>query len=205
MAYNSCPFSSRRNCGSSGGCGRRGPCGRRVPTENMFGMNWNDWALQLSLLADHNSERDDEKQVETKVPPIRDNGNKFEIKLDVSHFSPEEFIVKIVDNYIVIECKHEEKKDEYGWISRQMTRKFSLPDDVDIEKVHSSLSSNGILTVEVPKKIFKSKEENVILIPVIHEKVEPLVNNKDSNDSHFEVIDKVDDVKTDQKQEQHNN
>jgi hypothetical protein len=32
-----------------------------------------------------------------------------------------------------------------------------------------------------------------------------LVNNKDSNDSHFEVIDKVDDVKTDQKQEQHNN
>jgi hypothetical protein len=57
----------------------------------------------------------------------------------------------------------------------------------------------------VPKKIFKSKEGNVILIPVIHEKVEPLVNNKDSNDRYFEVIDKADDAKTDPKQEQHNN
>ncbi len=205
MAFNSCPFSSHRNWGSSGVCGRRGPCCRRAPTGNMFGMNWNDWAQQLSHLADYNSGRDDEKQVETKVSPIRDNGNKFKIKLDVSHFSPEEFTVKIVDNYIVIECKHEEKKDEYGFISRQMTRKFSLPNDVDIEKVHSSLSSNGILTVEVPKKIFKSKEGNVILIPVIHEKVEPLVNNKDSNDRYFEVIDKADDAKTDPKQEQHNN
>jgi len=169
-------------------------CGRRAPFDNMFGMDWNDWNLQLSLLSDYNSSKDQLKESDTKVSPNRNDGNKFSIKLDVSHYSPEEFTVKIVDNDVVIDCKHEEKRDEYGWISRQLKRKFALPDDVDIERIECSLSSNGVLTVEVPKKFFKTKDENVILIPVIHEK--DLSNNKDGNDANFEVIDKVDEHKT---------
>jgi len=142
--FSSCPYSARRNWGHCGP-NQRG-CGRRGTNDNVFGMDWNDWNLQLSLLSDYygdndnNSAKDHHKKANTEVSPVKNDGKKFEIKLDVSHYSPEEFTVKIVDNNIVIDCKHEEKKDDYGWISRQLTCKFALPDDVDIEKVHSHLA-----------------------------------------------------------------
>ena len=142
-------------------------------------MNWDDWNMQLGLLSDLCKNRD--QRPPSQLLPIKRDINKFEIRLDLSHFSPEEFNVKIVDKELVVECKHEEKKDEFGWVSRQFTRKFALPDDVDLEKVTSTLSSAGILTVEVPKKVFQTKEENVVFIPIIHEK--DLVNTKDQNKS----------------------
>jgi crystallin alpha B len=187
-------FSSRqRHCGSN----PSGSCGRRA-LQDMFGMDWNDWNLHLSLLSD-NYVKGDEKAVNTKVSPVMNNEKKFEIKLDVSHYLPEEITVTIVDNNVVIDCKHEEKKDDYGWISREITRKFELPEDLDIEKVESSLSSNGVLTVQLPKKIFKTKEENVILIPVIHEKES--VNSEEVNDTNSGVNDAVDDGKHEQQKE----
>ena len=137
-------------------------------------MNWDDWNMQLSLMQDLINNK---PRVDTQLIPFKCDGNKFEIRLDLSHFAPEEFNVKIVDKELVIECKHDDKKDKHGFVSRQFTRKFRLPEDVELEKVKSTLSSAGILTVEVPKKIYESKSENVVYIPIIHEK--DLVNGKD--------------------------
>ncbi len=41
-----------------------------------------------------------------------------QVCLDVQQFKPEEVNVKTVDNFVVIEGKHEEKEDEHGYISR---------------------------------------------------------------------------------------
>ncbi|OWR44133.1 small heat shock protein [Danaus plexippus plexippus] len=47
---------------------------------------------------------------------IKSDKDKFQVNLDVQHFKPEEITVKTADGYIVVEGKHEEKKDEHGFI-----------------------------------------------------------------------------------------
>lgn len=74
----------------------------------------------------------------------------FQVCMDVQHFAPNEISVKTVDNSIVVEAKHEERKDEHGYISRQFCRRYDLPDGFKGEDVVSTISSDGILTVKAP-------------------------------------------------------
>lgn len=76
-----------------------------------------------------------------------------QVILDVQQFAPGEITVKTSEGAVIVEGKHEEKQDEHGFISRQFKRRYLLPKDVDIEQIVSSLSSDGILTVSVPKKV----------------------------------------------------
>lgn len=75
----------------------------------------------------------------------------FEVKLDVEHFKPEEITLKTVDNSIIIEAKHEEKKDDVGSVSRHIVRRYDLPNGFKPEQVLSNLSSDGLLTIKCPK------------------------------------------------------
>uniref|UniRef100_A0A336K7P8 CSON002823 protein n=1 Tax=Culicoides sonorensis TaxID=179676 RepID=A0A336K7P8_CULSO len=78
--------------------------------------------------------------------------NGFNFRLDVQEFKPEEITVTLKDNIVIVEGKHEERSDAHGTISRQFTRKFALPKgQVDVEKLQSNLSSDGILTINAPK------------------------------------------------------
>lgn len=78
--------------------------------------------------------------------------NKYQVILDVQQFAPNEITVKCKDGCIIVEGKHEEKQDEHGFVSRQFVRRYMLPEDHDIEKVESSLSSDGVLTISAPRK-----------------------------------------------------
>lgn len=76
----------------------------------------------------------------------------FEVNLDVEHFKPEEINVKTIDNFILVEAKHEERKEtESSYISRQIVRRYNLPEGFKLEDVTSKLSSDGILTIKCPK------------------------------------------------------
>ncbi|UYV83921.1 hypothetical protein LAZ67_X000611 [Cordylochernes scorpioides] len=83
---------------------------------------------------------------------VRNDLNKFQVRLDVSHFLPEEISVKTVDDAIVVHGKHEERPDQHGFISREFTRRYALPPDVEPNTVTSSLCADGVLLVEAPKK-----------------------------------------------------
>lgn len=101
-----------------------------------------------------------------QVVAKRDENTGFEVNVDVQQFKPEEITVKVVDNSIVVEAKHEERRDEHGYVSRQFTRRYVLPEDCDLDKVASNLSSDGVLTLFAPKKQAITSGERVI--PVIH-------------------------------------
>ena len=91
--------------------------------------------------------------------------DKFQVTLDVQQFRPEEIDVKVVDKYIVITAKHEEKPDEHGWISREFTRKYLVPEQCDVDQVQSKLSVDGVLTITAPRKDKpQAKNERVIKI-----------------------------------------
>ncbi|KAL7303727.1 hypothetical protein TKK_0003860 [Trichogramma kaykai] len=99
------------------------------------------------------------------VSTVEADKDKFQVTLDVQQFKPEEIDVKVVDRYVVIKAKHEEKRDEHGWISREFTRKYLIPEQCDIDQVVSKLSSDGVLSIQAPRKEQpKAKNEKVIKI-----------------------------------------
>ncbi|XP_050685662.1 protein lethal(2)essential for life-like [Leptidea sinapis] len=95
---------------------------------------------------------------------IKSDKDKFQLNLDVQHFAPEEITVKTADGFIIVEGKHEEKKDEHGYISRQFVRRYALPKECNMEAVESRLSSDGVLTVTAPKQTSALKNEKSIPI-----------------------------------------
>nr|QWX93738.1 protein lethal(2)essential for life [Chilo suppressalis] len=95
---------------------------------------------------------------------IKVDNDKWQINIDVQHFAPDEITVKTTDGYIIVEAKHEEKRDEHGFISRQFLRRFKLPEDSDPDAVASRLSSDGVLTVVAPKKTDTAKGERPVPI-----------------------------------------
>ncbi|XP_015518147.1 protein lethal(2)essential for life [Neodiprion lecontei] len=83
---------------------------------------------------------------------VKADKNQFKVSLDVQQFKPEEIDVKVVDKCVVVSAKHEEKRDEHGWVSRQFERRYLIPDQCNIDEVSSSLSSDGVLSITVPRK-----------------------------------------------------
>lgn len=93
--------------------------------------------------------------------------DKFQANIDVQQFKPEEISVKLADdNTVTIEGKHEEKEDEHGYISRHFVRRYVIPKDCDIKKLHSKLSTDGVLSISAPKKPAR-KEVEYKQIPII--------------------------------------
>ncbi|XP_023219552.1 alpha-crystallin A chain-like [Centruroides sculpturatus] len=115
------------------------------------------------------------------VSEVVNTKDHFRVMTDVSHFSPEDITVKTVDNCIMIHGKHEEKVDQHGFVSREFTRRYVLPKGVDPEKVTSSLSADGVLTVEAPKKC-EELPPNERVVPITMQKA-PAVTEKVEEDA----------------------
>ncbi|KAJ0009419.1 hypothetical protein NQD34_001121 [Periophthalmus magnuspinnatus] len=77
--------------------------------------------------------------------------DRFTVHLDVKHFSPEELNVRVTDDYVEIQGKHEERQDDHGFVSRQFHRRYRLPSNVNQTAITCTLSANGMLTVYGPK------------------------------------------------------
>ncbi|CAG2179442.1 unnamed protein product, partial [Oppiella nova] len=93
-------------------------------------------------------------------------GDRFAVRLDCQHFTPEEITVKVVDHQLVIHGKHEERTDSHGWVQREFTRRYVLPDGCEPEKVVSSLDAKGILSIEAPKKALPPPDNNERVVPI---------------------------------------
>ena len=92
------------------------------------------------------------REHEVAAGPVSTIGKDgFQVCMDVQQFKPSELNVKVVDNSIVVEGKHEEREDDHGYISRHFVRRYALPKGYEADKVQSTLSSDGVLTVSVPK------------------------------------------------------
>lgn len=114
----------------------------------------------------------------------------FQVCMDVQQFKPSELNVKVTDNCVIVEGKHEEREDDHGYISRSFARRYVLPKGYDPNKVVSTLSSDGVLTVSVPK-------------PQIEEKTnERIVQIQQVGPAHLNVKQNPKEVEGDKKQEE---
>ncbi|CAG2059113.1 unnamed protein product, partial [Timema podura] len=113
------------------------------------------------------------------ISSLQNDKDCFKVNLDVQQFKPEEIKVKTVDNYIVVEGKHEERKDEHGFISREFQRRYLLPEGVDPQAVTSTLSSDGILSIAAPKVVPAVGNERAV--PITHTNA-PAIKQQDQGD-----------------------
>lgn len=111
--------------------------------------------LALTNASDRTKQMRRDKPPTGHVSTIGKDG--FQVCLDVQQFKPSELNVKVVDSCVVVEGKHEEREDDHGYISRHFVRRYVLPKDYDTNKVVSTLSSDGVLTVSVPKPRLEDK------------------------------------------------
>ncbi|XP_018935694.1 alpha-crystallin A chain-like [Cyprinus carpio] len=67
----------------------------------------------------------------------------FTVQVDVKHFSPEDLLVKVVGDYVVVEGKHEQNKDGSGLVTRKFNRRYRIPNEVDIMALESAMSTEA--------------------------------------------------------------
>merc|ERR1712071_244465 len=99
-------------------------------------------------------------------PLIQEDGEEKKLKLrfDVSQYTPEEIVVKTVDQKLLVHAKHEEKTDTKS-VYREYNREFLLPKGTNPEMIRSSLSKDGVLTIEAPLPAVAADEK---MIPIAH-------------------------------------
>lgn len=121
--------------------------------------------------------------IHNKIIRKRKREDGFDINVDVQHFKPEEITVKVVDNIVVVQCQHEERQDEHGFVSRQFRRKYMIPEGFDINEVESTLSLDGVLTLTAPK--LKAIRNGERIIPIIH--TGPIIQQNKNNSKQIKV------------------
>uniref|UniRef100_A0A7I4XUM6 SHSP domain-containing protein n=1 Tax=Haemonchus contortus TaxID=6289 RepID=A0A7I4XUM6_HAECO len=88
--------------------------------------------------------------VANETQQMVDDDKKFAVSLDVSQFRPEELNVHLEGRELTIEGE-QEHKTENSAIHRSFTRKYLLPENVDLEAIRTQLDDKGHLSVEAPK------------------------------------------------------
>jgi len=81
------------------------------------------------------------------------SNDKFMIQLELPGFDPEDFGLKTKDDIIIVEAVHESKAEDGSSDSRKFTKEFKMPAGVVTEKLSSTYSGTGILTVSAPRVI----------------------------------------------------
>lgn len=88
----------------------------------------------------------------SEVSQLKYDSKGFELKLDVREFDPSDLKVKMAGNTLTVSGKHENKADDHGFISREFHRELTIPEDVDLDTMTSSITEEGVLTIRADLK-----------------------------------------------------
>ena len=78
---------------------------------------------------------------------VRDS---YELYVEVPSYKPEEVAVTTQDELIIISGKHEENHPEFGYQSKEFTHKYTLPKNIDKERMTCVFKERGYLKIEAP-------------------------------------------------------
>ncbi|XP_054167539.1 alpha-crystallin A chain-like [Oppia nitens] len=171
--------------------------------DDLFSVDINDWFdVNERVTPKKRVKRlavDDLKPNTTSLQVMANNDNKFMVRLDCNHFRPEELEVKTNGKFVTIHGKHEEREDNNGWIAREFTRRYALPDNCDDSTITSNINPKGVLTIEAMKKSKDiGKNQRNISVNVINDteedngyESEDNIKNNNNNNLKTTTITKV--------------
>merc|ERR1712107_268061 len=113
------------------------PFSMRNSFDNSFlGNRWNDdWMVPSSNL---------DNQFKEFRSLFNKEEAKVEVRIDASEYKPEELKVSVQSGRLLVEGRHEEKKEDgSGYIQRSFSRSYTLPKEAEADKMVSNLSSEG--------------------------------------------------------------
>merc|ERR1712228_848104 len=84
---------------------------------------------------------------------MKNDDKKMEISLNTTGYKPSELKVNVADGELTIEGKHEEKSEAgHTMISKQFSRRYTLPAEAKLTEVESNLSQDGVMVITVTKE-----------------------------------------------------
>lgn len=92
---------------------------------------------------------------------VRDS---YELYVEVPSYKPEEVAVTTQDDLIIISGKHEEVHPEFGYQCKEFTHKYTLPKNIDKERMTCVFKERGYLKIEAP--FVQPEEPNSRQIPI---------------------------------------
>ncbi|RUS80411.1 hypothetical protein EGW08_011823 [Elysia chlorotica] len=95
---------------------------------------------------------------------VENTDKEFRIRLDLSSYKPEEVKITTDSHKVTVHAKHEERQDNHGYVSREMTRTYKLPNNVDVNSASSAMNANGTLSIKIAKTAQEVPKE--VKIPV---------------------------------------
>merc|ERR1712200_130677 len=128
------------------------PFSMRSAFDNSFFSNrWNDdWMVPSRNL--DNQFKEFRSLFNKEEAKVEEDNNRMEVRIDASEYKPEELRVSVQSGRLLVEGRHEEKKEDgSGYIQRSFSRSYTLPKEAEADKMVSNLSSEGILVITAPK------------------------------------------------------
>jgi hypothetical protein len=101
-----------------------------------------------------------------QCPRPQQNNGDFSATFDVKSFKPEEINVKVKGREITIEGKQEEREEDFGFISRNFTRRIVLAEEFDIDSIATVMSIDGKMTIRASKLQPATPETTERIIPI---------------------------------------
>ncbi|KAF8362794.1 hypothetical protein PRIPAC_89717 [Pristionchus pacificus] len=117
----------------------------------------------MSIRVEHEGLWDWPLQAHEGVVKVHNDGDKFEVHLDVPYFTPKEIEVNVIDRRIDIHAEHTSRAGPLGDVSRSVNRCYKLPDDVNEALIKSTLTPRGILVITAAKVPKISEHPKVVI------------------------------------------
>merc|ERR1712109_311091 len=128
------------------------PFSMRSSFDNSFFSNrWNDdWKVPSRNL--DNQFKEFRSLFNKEEAKVEEDNSRMEVRIDASEYNPEELKVSVQSGRLLVEGRHEEKKEDgSGFIQRSFSRSYTLPKEAEADKMVSTLSSEGVLVITTPK------------------------------------------------------
>jgi HSP20 family protein len=113
-----------------------------------------------------------DREIRLPVYDMVDKGDKYELQLEVPGIDKDKIDVKATKNSLEISAQQEEKTEEkrknyvYNERSfRSFHRKIPIPDEILPSKIDAKMN-NGILQIQLPKKIPTKAEEETTKVEI---------------------------------------
>jgi len=95
---------------------------------------------------------------------LDENGN-FKFDVDITGYKPEELKVDMEGKELVISGSHS-SEDEHGKSEHQFTRRFLVPESIDIQSIKANILEDKVLEITGNKMPIKESEKKSIQINV---------------------------------------
>ncbi|KAF8765223.1 alpha-crystallin A chain-like [Argiope bruennichi] len=121
------------------------------------------------------------------ISEVKIDEDGFQVSLDLDDFEPQELKVCTLGRFVEVHGKQEEKRDQYGLVSRELFRQYMVPYNCDINAITASFSADYKLKIKVPKgKKEHEIPDSLVVVPVTEGSAKCVTNLE--ADKYIEIV-----------------